>query len=906
MRAGALARTLLAAAFAAAFLMRPSAQSTPVPPTIADLTATLAEAQRQYADRRYENAAAAFARLRDGGHLIHDDVWEGRGLLGLGSVALLRGRTDEGRTTLLQALELFEKHRDIASHEIGQVSLTLGNLEEGANRPSEAVKHYEHAVAAFAASHDDLLRVRSEYNILFAKRIDPPALDPAMEAVLNDARAIGSTDLEASVLHLWGDRVFSLGDFERAVEKDQEAAAILEHSSTGAEELGTIYNSLGRLYRVHGQTKVALAYQLKALALHEKVGVPFGRIQSANAVAATYLDLGDLSHAKQYYERAIALAEATTGTTPRTLSFLRASYGDLLLVMGDAARGRALIAQAIPDSVPTYLSLRYSELATADLVLGNPRAALDDDNQAMAHCPEASTVDCIVAQLDRARSELALGDEGAALADQEAVLARIEDQRSKLAASDFLRQGFEQMTVPVYSQAIALQLHQGRTRDALETAEQGRSRALLDLLASRAAPATIVAAPSSAPQSDVVGSAAAAISRQSRAFAHAATVPELVATAQRLHSTLLLYWVSDRSIDAWTVAPDGAVASAVTPMPRAKLEALIRATTAFAASDAPTGASITTRGGQAIPVVAAPQPAWRELYDALIQPIARSLPAAAGARLTIIPHGPLMVVPFAALRDRTGKYLIERYAIQTAPTGGLFEFTKAASRADARTGTALLVSNPAGLPAVSGEAPLAALPGAEAEVQAIARLLAGRATVLSAATASEPRVVDAIGRAAIVHFATHAVVRDANPAASFLALGRPTDGSASGELTPDKIYALSVPADLVVLSACRSGGGAPNGDGIAALARAFFYAGASSVVASVWDVADAPANRLLPAFYRAWLGGADKASALRTAQLRLLADLRAGRVTVRTALGDVVLPEDPSFWAGFVLIGEAD
>jgi CHAT domain-containing protein len=461
------------------------------------------------------------------------------------------------------------------------------------------------------------------------------------------------------------------------------------------------------------------------------------------------------------------------------------------------------------------------------------------------------------------------------------------------------------MTVPVYSLAIALQLRQGRTRDALETAEQGRSRALLDLLASRDARASGSGTAAPVTRSDVVGSAAAAISRQSGAFTHAATVPELVATAQRLHSTLLLYWVSDTAVDAWTVAPDGTVTSAVTPMPRAKLDALIRSTTAFAAETG-TGASLQTRGGQAIPIVAAAQPAWSELYNALIQPIARALPRTTGTRLTIIPHGPLMVVPFAALRDHAGKYLIERYAIQTAPTGGLFEFTKASSRSDARRGPALLISNPASLPKVSGEAPLAALPGAEAEVRAVARLLPGHTTVMSGMAATEPHVLDAIGHASIVHFATHAVVRDANPAASFLALGRPGDGSASGELTPDKIYTLSVPADLVVLSACRSGGGAPNGDGIAALTRAFFYAGASSVVASVWDVADAPATRLLPAFYRAWLGGADKASALRTAQLRLLADLRAGRVTISTALGDVVLPEDPSFWAGFVLIGEAD
>jgi CHAT domain-containing protein len=69
-------------------------------------------------------------------------------------------------------------------------------------------------------------------------------------------------------------------------------------------------------------------------------------------------------------------------------------------------------------------------------------------------------------------------------------------------------------------------------------------------------------------------------------------------------------------------------------------------------------------------------------------------------------------------------------------------------------------------------------------------------------------------------------------------------------------------------------------------------------------VADEPANRLLPGFYRAWLGGQSKARALRTAQLQLLRDLRAGKVLLQTQAGLVTLPEHPVFWAGFVLIGE--
>ncbi len=107
-----------------------------------------------------------------------------------------------------------------------------------------------------------------------------------------------------------------------------------------------------------------------------------------------------------------------------------------------------------------------------------------------------------------------------------------------------------------------------------------------------------------------------------------------------------------------------------------------------------------------------------------------------------------------------------------------------------------------------------------------------------------------------------------------------------------------------MLSACRSATGQVTGDGIAGLTRAFFYAGTPSVVATLWDLADEPARRLLPAFYREWLAGRDKATAQRDAQLALLAALRRGEVKVETPLGEVVLPEHPALWDGLVLMGE--
>src|SRR4029453_8119476 len=108
------------------------------------------------------------------------------------------------------------------------------------------------------------------------------------------------------------------------------------------------------------------------------------------------------------------------------------------------------------------------------------------------------------------------------------------------------------------------------------------------------------------------------------------------------------------------------------------------------------------------------------------------------------------------------------------------------------------------------------------------------------------------------------------------------------------VYALDLHADLVFLSACRTARGGVSSDGVAGLTRAFFHAGASSIVATLWDVGDEPAQRLVSDFYRARLAGSDKAVALRTAQLKMLRELRRGRVRVDTAAGPGVLPEHPA------------
>jgi CHAT domain-containing protein len=314
------------------------------------------------------------------------------------------------------------------------------------------------------------------------------------------------------------------------------------------------------------------------------------------------------------------------------------------------------------------------------------------------------------------------------------------------------------------------------------------------------------------------------------------------------------------------------------------------------------------RGGEPVRIGSLRADPWRALYGFLIAPVRPWLPAKPGASITIVPHGALIGLSFAALQSPASRYLLEDYTISYAPAGGVLQYTATRRRADARTAGVLVVADPLVPPPVGMERPLPRLPGARSEARAITQVLSpSQVTLLADTAATEAAVRAGTSNRAVIHFATHAIVEEEQPNESFLALGRASsDRAGDGPLTAEDIYSLSLDSDLVMLSACRSASGTLPGDGVATFARAFLTAGSATVIASLWDVADEPTNRLVPEFYRAWKAGASKARALRTAQLRLLADLRAGRIRVDTIAGPIVIPEQPIFWAGFALFGEPD
>ena len=135
-------------------------------------------------------------------------------------------------------------------------------------------------------------------------------------------------------------------------------------------------------------------------------------------------------------------------------------------------------------------------------------------------------------------------------------------------------------------------------------------------------------------------------------------------------------------------------------------------------------------------------------------------------------------------------------------------------------------------------------------------------------------------------------VDEENPGRSGIILSLEDSDKEDGILQIAEIMRLKFNADLVTLSACRTGlGKLISGEGVLGLTRAFLYAGARSVQASLWNVNDTATAELMTAFYRNLKRGLPKDEALRQAKLELLH-------------GKQLSWRHPYFWASFVLTGE--
>lgn len=190
---------------------------------------------------------------------------------------------------------------------------------------------------------------------------------------------------------------------------------------------------------------------------------------------------------------------------------------------------------------------------------------------------------------------------------------------------------------------------------------------------------------------------------------------------------------------------------------------------------------------------------------------------------------------------------------------------------------------------------LSRLPSTLREAKAIAGVIPpGEVSVATGFAATKERVVnDGLKDYRIIHFATHGLLNNAAPELSgvVLSLVDERGESRGGFLRLHNIYNMELSADLVVISACRTGlGKNVRGEGVVGLASGFMYAGAKSVIASLWKVDDDATAELMSHFYTAMLkDGLSSAAALKTAKREMWKQERW---------------RAPFYWAAFTLQGE--
>jgi CHAT domain-containing protein len=325
----------------------------------------------------------------------------------------------------------------------------------------------------------------------------------------------------------------------------------------------------------------------------------------------------------------------------------------------------------------------------------------------------------------------------------------------------------------------------------------------------------------------------------------------------------------------------------------------------------------------------------------LIGPAARHLGSAwRGRRLLIVAPDVLQYVPFAALSDPAipGQPLVVDHEVISLPSASVLALVRQQAQGRPQPSRQLAVladpvfeaddprvasrtrQQPARMPsgapgdpeALAGAAVaralrsvnaisdiplprLTRLPFSRQEAQAISALVPidRRLTAVDFEANRATATNGELGGYRMVHFATHGFLNSEQPELSGLVLSLiDRNGKAQdGFLRLSDIYNMRLPAELVVLSACQTALGKEiRGEGLIGLTRGFLYAGARSVVASLWKVDDLATAELMRLFYSGMLkDNLRPAAALRAAQRELAREPRWA---------------SPFFWSGFVLQGE--
>jgi CHAT domain-containing protein/Tfp pilus assembly protein PilF len=731
-------------------------------------------------------------------------------------------------------------------------------------------------------------------------------------AISIQGRAAPDTLEMATFVTNLGDVQLDRAELDTAEVSYRRAYEIWNRKAPGGLEVALAMNNLGALALIRGDVKAAGDSHTQALAIREKVA------PDTLDVAMSLRNLGEVARvggepgkAQELYRHALAIRERLASGS-LCAAEVHADLGGLALGQGrleDAARELGA-ARAIQE-----------KLAPGTLVLATSQHALGRIADRRGRLEEA-------------------------IAAYRQAVATLSTQVRTLGGSAEARSGFLAAHRELSQDLIDALLRAGRPDEAFDTFERSRAQVFLNMLArrdldfSRDVPAELDAARRRLEVELERAATQLAATNPGEDAAAAATLVARVGELRDQRASLLdrlretsprLAALADpRPLDragaqailepgvlllGWSLGEQRGVLFALT---RDRLRAF-----PIQLSEAQARAAVVRFRHEILRVLrGSSDPAelesqGRELYRALLAPAGEEI--ASAKRLVLVPDGALHLLPFGALRcpagmaGRDARFLVEWRPISTVLSASvLAELKRQGGSREAGGGSVVAFGDPAYPAAASlGESAspqvraiaarfgLEPLPATRDEVAGIGRIFGESATTYVGAAATESQVKALGDRARILHFACHGLLDQDEPLSSALALAIPPRPEAS----PDNgllqawevLEQVRIGADLVTLSACETAlGKEAGGEGLISLTRAFQYAGARTVLASLWSVADESTAALMQVFYRELKSGQPKDEALRRAQLSLLQPAAGGA-------SDFAMPY---FWAAFQLVGD--
>ena len=886
-----------------------------------ELKALIEIAITQYYLSRPEAVGTARAAERLAREL-GDHAAAARALKSAGNALVFHGDLTEAVRAFEESITLSREvgHRNAAARALNDLAIAYRRLGE----VERAVAAYEQALPLARATEDREMEAnilanlgvayRSLGNHLRSLQFYEQALQVRRES--GDSRGAFNLLLNAGNLHR------DLRRFDEANAFHAEALHIAAAGGDRGRE-GVALNSLGLNAAAEGRYDEALAHQRAALSRHQAVGDQSGEAAVFQGIGASLKGLGRHDDAREALQAALAIDRR-----------LRERYAERDVL------GR--LAEVERDTGNLAAATTYAEAS----------ATLDEELRAEIVTPELRA-SFIAAEQDRYQqfveilqrrhqAEASSGHDARALEVSERARARVLLDTLASAHVD-LREGVDP----------ALLAQQRSLEQSLDRASSQLSRALASDAGSDAAKSAASRVDHFTSELQQLRASIRRRNPRyaSATLPQPLTASEIQRRVVDADTVLLEYMLGEERSWLWAVTTQGITSVALPP--RQAIERAVRSLHGDLSARQPvpgeSDASYAQRVRRADARLARDRAA---LSQVLLGGIAGKLDGVwRRKRLAIVATGVLEYVPFAALftpevpasvegrsvgSDRGARRvsLAARHEIVVIPSASVLDALRrdTADRPPAPMAAAVLgdpvfepsdprVRRPARTAGAGGirrvalaqtrgiEPPgdmsaathastrgaLARLPFSREEAAAIASLVPdGKVTLATDFKASRRTVLDGALRGhRVVHFATHGVFDAGSPALSGLVLslvderGNPQDGF----VRLNDIYNMRLDADLVILSACRTALGEEiKGEGLVGLTRAFMYAGAPRVVASLWQVSDVATAELMKRFYRAlFVDRLRPAAALRAAQLELSRDPRWSA---------------PYYWAGFVLQGE--